>query len=927
MTAPTPSLQAPAVFLSYASEDTDSARRLAEALRAADVEVWLDQDELRGGDAWDRQIRHQIRECTLFVPLISVHTQARLEGYFRLEWKLAAQRTHAMASAKAFLLPVAIDGTPQEAAHVPEEFQAVQWTRLPEGAQAGSFCNRVKELLAQRAPAPPSPGIARPDHERRLAAIVFTDVVGYSALMQRDETGTMALVQADFAVLRSHGGRHGGAILNTMGDGMLLQFGSAVEAVAFAMDAQREFEARAPGSLRHRIGIHLGDVMQENGQLVGDGVNIAARLQSRAIPGCACISRSVYDAVHGKADFAAQRLGRVELKNIANPTEAFLIAPTASALPRPARRRLWLAATVLAVAAAGVFLLLRTPPPSPASVPADRSVAVLPFTNMSDEKENAFFADGVHEDLLTNLAGFHSLRVISRTSVMQYRGTLKNLRQIAQELGVAYIVEGSVRRAGSTIRVTGQLIRTATDEHVWAKTYDRELKDVFAVQTELSRTLAAALDNALSPSDLSRSGVPATNNLEAYDAFKKAQQLSRAAGVDVNDLRERIMPLYEKAVQLDPNYVEAWAALCDGELNIYSANDHTPERLARAQEAYRRATQLAADAYPVVIAGINLGHFLHDRVLSESNRRRVIELFPGRPESHLMQAQNAWMKGLWLDAQTSYRAAMRLDPRNIEVLQEYFEMLDTMRHYVEAEEVARQIIEIEPEDIDFRLLAASMAYRRTGNAAPLRDLVADATRLGAPVTAVSAVQSRLAYLTGDWQGMVALWKATGQGFRTGDFSGRAARFLVATALLKTGDRQGAYHILDAIEEDIRGQLKSPKDITASTWASLAAIRGMRGEKSGVRDALNKAKDIIAARQDPTGQYFMERWDYTLARSWIDDKHVIIPEIRRLLREPATGRATFANVHLLHVYWLCQPLHNDPDLLALMKEPENNAPLY
>ncbi len=313
-----------AVFLSYASQDAEAAKRIADALRAFGIEVWLDQAELRGGDAWDASIRRQIRECTLFVPIISANTQGRREGYFRREWNLAVERILDMAHGTPFLVPVVVDDTSEARALVPEQFLRVQWTRLPRGVADEKFVGQVKRLLAPAA---------------------------------EPETA----------------------------------------------------------------------------------------LRSRA----------------------------------------------AAASGRRGPRWIW-AVAALAVAGGGIGLWSARRGAGELQV-NDRAIAVLPFINLSDDRENTHFADGVHEDILTNLAGERRLRVVSRTSVMQYRDSKLTVREIAGNLNAAYILEGSVRGRGSKVRVTVQLIDARTDGHTWAQTYDRDPSDIFTTQTELASEIAGEL--------------------------------------------------------------------------------------------------------------------------------------------------------------------------------------------------------------------------------------------------------------------------------------------------------------------------------------------------------------------------------------------------------------------------------------------------
>ena len=332
-----------AVFLSYAREDTAAARCIADALQASGIEVWLDQSELRGGDTWDATIRQRIKDCALFLAVISAHTQRRREGYFRREWNLAVERTMDMAHGTPFLLPVVVDDTTESAAIVPEQFLRVQWSRLPQGVPDEKFVGQLKRLLA---PASPS-------------------------------TGETARPRA----------------------------------------AWREAE------------------------------------------------------------------------------------PAPAAVPAKFRVPIWLRAALAVVVIGGGLAIALGPKPAARGAPKanDKSIAVLPFANMSDDRENAYFADGIHEDILTNLASEHGLRVVSRTTAMQYRETKLSMRQIGETLNVAYILEGSVRGRGSKVRVTVQLIDARTDEHAWAKSFDRDLSDIFATQTELAKEIAGQLKTTIAP--------------------------------------------------------------------------------------------------------------------------------------------------------------------------------------------------------------------------------------------------------------------------------------------------------------------------------------------------------------------------------------------------------------------------------------------
>ena len=303
---------------------------------------------------------------------------------------------------------------------------------------------------------------------------MFTDVVGYSARMQRDETGTMAHVKADFAVISEQCAQHGGEVLNAMGDGLLLCFPSAVQAVTCGLQIQLRFGRRRADlppeqALEHRVGVHLGDVFrQESGGLAGDGVNIAARLQTKAPPGGICISQTVYDTVKGKVPMQAVFIGPESFKNITDPIPIWHVAPAEG--PTPPRPP------------------LAAPAPTPRA--PERSVAVLAFANLSNEAQNEYFSDGISEELLNVLAKIPGLRVTARTSSFFFKGKEVPMPEIGRKLGVAYLVEGSVRKSGNRVRITAQLIEATEGFHVWSDTYDRELQDIFALQDEVARDIA-----------------------------------------------------------------------------------------------------------------------------------------------------------------------------------------------------------------------------------------------------------------------------------------------------------------------------------------------------------------------------------------------------------------------------------------------------
>ncbi len=318
--------------------------------------------------------------------------------------------------------------------------------------------------------------------QRRLAAILAADVVGFSRLMGVDEAGTLARLQALRAeaidpVIAAHNGR----MVKLMGDGALVEFGSVVDAVACAVALQNavaEANGELPADQRivFRIGVNLGDVIVEGDDIYGDGVNVAARLQEIAEPGGVCIAGSVFEQIKGKLDAAFDDMGAQDVKNIAEPVRAYRWAHAVAGLAREA----------------------------PLTLPDKPSLAVLAFDNLSGDPEQAYFSDGIAEDIITELSKYRSLFVIARTSSFEYKGRAANVRTIGRELGVQYIVDGSVRRAGKRVRVTAQLVEAETGNHVWADRYDRDLEDIFAVQDEVTNAIVTAIEPTLGSAERDR---------------------------------------------------------------------------------------------------------------------------------------------------------------------------------------------------------------------------------------------------------------------------------------------------------------------------------------------------------------------------------------------------------------------------------------
>src|SRR5438105_4445746 len=369
--------------------------------------------------------------------------------------------------------------------------------------------------------------------ERRLAAILAADVAGYSRLMGEDEEGTLAALKAIRRELSDPKiAEHRGRIVKTTGDGFLIEFASVVDAVRCGVEWQREMALRNDGVPKERlielrIGINLGDIIIDDHDIFGDGVNIAARLEALAEPGGICVSRVVRDQVRDKVEFGFEDLGEQQVKNIARPVHVYRIAVAERAVAKP-----------------------------PLPLPDKPSLAVLPFQNMSGDPEQEYFADGMVEEITTAISRLPWLFVIARNSSFTYKGRAVDVKQVARELGVRYVLEGSVRKGGNRVRITGQLIDTATGAHIWADRFDGALDDIFELQDQVASSVVGAIEPRLRQSEIERASRKPPESVDAYDLFLRA--LGQLHHMRKESWSEAIC-LAQQALDIDPHYAPAAA--------------------------------------------------------------------------------------------------------------------------------------------------------------------------------------------------------------------------------------------------------------------------------------------------------------------------------------------------------------------------------
>ncbi|OLB49373.1 MAG: hypothetical protein AUH99_11855, partial [Candidatus Rokubacteria bacterium 13_2_20CM_2_70_11] len=515
--------------------------------------------------------------------------------------------------------------------------------------------------------------------QRRLAAILSADVKGYSRLMGEDEVATVRTLTAYREVMAALIRERSGRVVDATGDNVLAEFASVVDALECAVALQRELKSRnaqlpAPRRLEFRIGINLGDVIVEGERIYGDGVNIAARVEGLAEPGGISISGAVYDQVKKKLALTYEPRGEHVVKNIREPVRVYRVLgepePTGPG-PRITRivgRLAWRRATlllglVLLVAAGGAAvwsLYSRWRPPG-FELPDRPSVAVLPFENMSGDAGQEYFGDGITEDLITGLSKLSGLFVIARNSVFAYKGRAVKPAQVSRELGVRYVLEGSVRKAGNRVRITAQLVDAATGYHVWAERYDRDLKDVFALQDEVTQKIVGVLAVKLTAPEKDRLGRAPTRNVEAYDYVLRGLEYHRRTTKEANAEARK---MFARAVELDPEYAMAYSAMGWTHLQAWQLQwSRDPETLQRAfelaQKAIVRDDSLAG---PHDLLGqVYLWKKEHERAIAQAER--AVALAPNNADSYETLAEVLAWSGRADEAIEDIKQAMRLDPQ------------------------------------------------------------------------------------------------------------------------------------------------------------------------------------------------------------------------------------------------------------------------
>jgi adenylate cyclase len=528
--------------------------------------------------------------------------------------------------------------------------------------------------------------------ERRLAAVLAADVAGYSRLMGLDEEGTLArLKAARKALVDPTIAAHRGRIVKTTGDGMLVEFASAVDAVRCAIEVQDGMAGQSADGLpdtriEFRIGIHVGDIIFDDNDIFGDGVNIAARLEGIAEPGGVCISDDTYRQVRDRVDIAFDDKGETALKNIARPVRVFALAGA----KQPATKVI--------------------EPAPPLTLPDKPSIAVLPFQNMSGDPEQEYFADGMVEDIITALSRFKSLFVIARNSSFTYKDKAVDIKQVGRELGVRYVLEGSVRKAGSRIRITGQLIDAGNGAHIWADKFDGALDDLFELQDSITSSVVGAIAPKLQISEFERIRQKPTDSLSAYDFYlrglAKLYQFKQAP-------LEEARPFFQKSIEIDPHFAAPYAASAFryGVRQTFGWGVITSEERTEVVQLCRRAVELENDDATVLsYAGFLLSFAAGQLDDSAALLERAVEANPNAAVAWTYRGFNNILLGNHSTALKDFGRSLRLSPLDpiafatkIGPAQAHF----FLGHYAEASRCAAEAIVARPDFLSSHVWAGA----------------------------------------------------------------------------------------------------------------------------------------------------------------------------------------------------------------------------
>ena len=781
------------------------------------------------------------------------------------------------------------------------------------------------------------------DEKRKLAAIMFTDMVGYSALSQRDDKLAQELLEEHRRLLREIFPRFDGTEIKTIGDAFLVEFGSALEAAQCAIEIQRtlahrDADASADRQIQVRIGVHIGDVVHRGADVYGDGVNIASRIEPLAGAGGICVSMDVERQIRNALEARFEKLAPTELKNISVPMDLFRIV-----LPWERDTRLtaepqkpnlgqgrsipvgWIgAAVLLLIVIAGWFLFgrykLSSKQSAAAEVPA-KSVAVLPFENLSRDPDNAYFADGIQDEILTRLSKIADLKVISRTSTQHYKSAPENLPEIAKQLGVANVLEGSVQKSADSVRVNVQLIKAANDSHLWADTFDRKLTDIFSVESEVAKAIADQLRAHLTGQEEEVITSKPTDNSEAYDAYLRGLAYTlKTGGTPANALGAQ--KYLREAVRLDPQFALSWALLSYVDARGYITTYLQPT-IALREEA-RQAAETALTLQPnlgeaVLAKGYYHYGCLKDYETAEHYFEQARQLLPNSSQVPESLAYVARRQGQWNRSEAYFNEAERLDPRNVYMLSQHALSYITLRRFPEALRKLDQVLNISPDDVDTLANKASVAQaegdlpRASALLAPLRP-AADLNQALETQVYQAVLERRPAQIIPRLKEILAK-PDPALGYINGEL-----RFYLGWAQEVAGDHAAAQETWRQTRRELEPFLKEQPE-NVSLIGDLALTNMGLGDKAAAFKLIERAMATVPIEKDAlVAPVPIEVFARVAARMGEPDR--AIAALQKLLSIPSSsplGENLPLTPALLRLDPMFDPLRNDPRFQKLCED--------
>jgi adenylate cyclase len=576
--------------------------------------------------------------------------------------------------------------------------------------------------------------MAEEGFKRKLTTILSADVVGYSRLMEDNEEATIQTLNTYRNSMSTLIEQHSGRVVDMTGDNLMAEFSSVVDAVKCAVEAQKEIGERnadLPENRRmlFRIGVNLGDIIEEGDRIYGDGVNIAARLEGLAEGGGICISGTAYDQLKNKLELGYEYLGEHNVKNIATPVRVYkaLMEPEAvgKIIGEKRKTKRWMAvaaAVIILIGLAGWYLYIKQSKRiEPASVekmayplPDKPSIAVLPFDNLSGDSEQEYFSDGITEQIITSLSKIPNIFVIARNSTFTYKGKPTKIKQIAEELAVRYVLEGSVQRSNDRVRITVQLIDATTGRHLWAENYDREVKDIFALQDEISMKIMAALQFKLIVGAQADLKYDETENLEAYEKFLNARyHIFRRTKEDVRIGQQ----FAQEAIDIDPNYAAAHQMM--GLLYLdevwFGMTKSPAKSIEKAEQVAQKAISLRGYQAPdyVLLSSINLLKKDYDKAIEYGEK--AVELGPNNPDALFFHGMALRYAGQYKEAISKFEKAIRLNPiKPLNYLNNLGWSYLLAKEYESAIAVFNEAIQRNPDYL-FAYMGLSATYNLSGN--------------------------------------------------------------------------------------------------------------------------------------------------------------------------------------------------------------------